>query len=92
MLSLVPRLPETSLSYFLKFWNKPASLSFLPHSCRGTPSFCILYVSCVQAPALMWTRVSAHTGEHGAPGFHKEALNPSLLAQPLAFAHSLPEA
>ena len=78
MLTLRPRLPETSLSYFLKLWDEPYPPAFL----RGDPSFCSLYVSCVQAPALTWTRVSAHAGEHGALGFLREPLSPSLPARP----------
>ena len=75
MLSPHPRLPETSLSYFLKLWDESSPPPFL----LGDPSFCSLYVSCVQAPALTWTRVSAHAGEHGALGFLLEALTPHSL-------------
>lgn len=56
---LTPRLPETSLSYFPKLWVSPLPAPPSPTHAGGPPPLCI---SCVQAPALTWTRVSAHTG------------------------------
>lgn len=82
--SLHPRLPETSLSYFLKLWDEPSPPPFLP----GDPLLLLSVLSCVKAPALMWTCVSAHAGEHGAQGFP----HPITPCAASVFAHSLPEA
>lgn len=61
-----------------------------PCSCWGTPPS-TLYINYVQALALTWTCVSAHTGTR-CSGLPPGSPQPIALCAASAFARSLPEA
>lgn len=78
---LTPRLPETYLSYFLKLWMSPLPSPSSPIHAGGP----LLQLSICKLRAGTGSHVELRVcppREHGAPGFHKEALDPSLPAQP----------
>lgn len=88
-----PRLPETSLSYFLKLWDEPTSLSFHPHLCRETLQEGLLLSVCklrVGTGSHVDTRVSPHGNMVLEASTKKLSTHHSLAVS--AFAHSLPEA